>query len=458
MLQYSNETLENIIKDQRSDKFNFIVNQKSFEVPLSFALGISPLITEEYVKDPTFREFKITINISDINKKELSEKEIQKDFSYFLQGQKISREIFYQIGLQLKNKEMIKKYYQNQNQTQNKDNMLKKLKHIQESQDLFHNQMEKFEFLEEEFNYIAEHLGEMKEEVQQLNDDELLFILKNEKIQIENENLIWKIIHERIIKHCLRKNQKEQNNQINRNHKSLFMGIIQASYLKNEYMREYIEMIDEEDIERESQILKKIKQILLSNIDNLQSERDEKEIKTGRVFYECEHKNGQNFRGIIDYLEEKYGKNIHSQGIITISASSSFHNTPDKVIDYNWNDCWHSNSNPGNWLEVNFQHFQVKIKGYSLMTQGGSKNMVHLKNWILEGSNNRRTWIELDKQENNDDLNGSLKQHYYPVFKEKEKEFQYLRIRSIGFNHFNDHRLLIKNIEFFGTLIKNEEE
>ena len=61
-LKYWNETLENIIKDQRNDKFKIILNNIVHEVPLSFALGISPFITEEYLKDPTFKELNIRIN------------------------------------------------------------------------------------------------------------------------------------------------------------------------------------------------------------------------------------------------------------------------------------------------------------------------------------------------------------------------------------------------------------
>jgi len=51
MLSYWNETLKNISQDQRKDKFVFIVNNIRYEVPLSYALGISPFITEQYLKD-----------------------------------------------------------------------------------------------------------------------------------------------------------------------------------------------------------------------------------------------------------------------------------------------------------------------------------------------------------------------------------------------------------------------
>ena len=54
MLSFWSETLNNISQDQRKDKFIFIINKTRFEVPLSLALGISPFMTEQYLKDPTF--------------------------------------------------------------------------------------------------------------------------------------------------------------------------------------------------------------------------------------------------------------------------------------------------------------------------------------------------------------------------------------------------------------------
>ena len=56
-MKYWNETLENIIKDQRNDKFKIIVNDFIYEVPLSYALAISSL--NLYFKDPTLDKFNI---------------------------------------------------------------------------------------------------------------------------------------------------------------------------------------------------------------------------------------------------------------------------------------------------------------------------------------------------------------------------------------------------------------
>ena len=61
MLSFWNETLDNISKDQFREKFNFIVEETVYSVPLSFALGISPLITQNYIIDQTFSEFKLNL-------------------------------------------------------------------------------------------------------------------------------------------------------------------------------------------------------------------------------------------------------------------------------------------------------------------------------------------------------------------------------------------------------------
>ena len=130
--QYWNESLENIIKDQRNDKFKIIVNDFIYEVPLSYALAISSIITEQYVKDPTLNKFNIIINSNENSNETINEnnkindKKIQEEFSKFIKGEKISSEIFYEIGIKLQNKEMIKEW--NKKQKLTKETVMKIIK------------------------------------------------------------------------------------------------------------------------------------------------------------------------------------------------------------------------------------------------------------------------------------------------------------------------------------------
>ena len=95
----------------------------------------------------------------------------------------------------------------------------------------------------------------------------------------------------------------------------------------------------------------------------------------------------------------------------------------------------------------------MKIIGYSLKTYGCEKNTNHLKNWVIEGSQNRSEWKLIDRKENDQFLNGSFNEHYYQVSKPID-HYQYVRIRTIGPNHKNNGYLMLSKIEFYGEIFK----
>ena len=196
MLNFWNETLKNISQDQRKDKFKFIINKIIFEVPLSYALGISPLITEKYLKDPTFQTYEIE-----------DKEKIEEEFSKFIRGEKIRKDIFIKFGKLLKNKEIIKKWKQTEEMT--KETVIEYLKNIediyynndninnhnnnQENQNNKNNIRKEFidiEDIEEEIKYIGNHLEEMKEGIKELREEELIYIIRNQNISIEKEDFI----------------------------------------------------------------------------------------------------------------------------------------------------------------------------------------------------------------------------------------------------------------------------
>ena len=302
-MKYWNQILENLSKDQRNEKFQIILNGTTYEIPLSYALGISSLITEKYFNDPSFHELKIKINEDN----QMGDKEIQNEFQKFIHGEEISNEFYFAIGSSLENKEMIQNWSQNQTKT------TKTIMNMINANHKINNQG--IENIKELLSYLPDHLEELKENLNELRNDELIFILKSDKIKVEKEDIIWEIVKERLLK------IENSNNQEN---KSLLLGTIEPKYLRKDYLKEYIEMIDNEDIEREAKLFKKIKQLLIQNIDNI---KIKKEIK-GKI-EKINHEEGQNFQGILYNLQKKYGNNIHDQGIISISASSSQHNRPE---------------------------------------------------------------------------------------------------------------------------------
>jgi len=191
----------------------------------------------------------------------------------------------------------------------------------------------------------------------------------------------------------------------------------------------------------------------------MKNEERKREEEEERKKWKQHYLNGNDyFNGIFNYLERKYGKDIHQQGIITITASSSCTNRPDDVINYEWNSYWRSNGNNlGEWWQINFKKMKVKMNGYSIKTYNASANWIHLMNWIIEGKNDGEEWKEIDRRENNYDLNGPSYQHYYSI-PEITKPFQYFRIKCIGRDHYNNshsscyYYLQFTNIEIYGEI------
>ena len=157
------------------------------------------------------------------------------------------------------------------------------------------------------------------------------------------------------------------------------------------------------------------------------------------------------------YLEKTFGNNIHEKGIIEITASSSEYSRPEKVIDYDWKDTWSSDNNKLNWWKIDFKE-NVLLSGYSLKTRNKDINTYHLKNWVIEGSIDNENWVEIDRQEDNYDLNGPSYQKYFPISSSNNHEFRYFRLKNIGRNHYGDlnhlnyYYMQFTNIEFFGII------
>ena len=250
------------------------------------------------------------------------------------------------------------------------------------------------------------------------------------------------------------KNQSEMNSK-NKTNKSMLLATIECKHLNKESFKEYIEMIEEEDIQSEIEIFRKIREILINNLDHFHLEEDLKRKMTYNI-KNINHQEGKNFEGIIKHLPNQSGKRILEQGIISIKASSVTNPyIPEHLIDYDSDSLYDSNSKAGNWIKINFKEKRVKINGYSLRTYESSQNNSHLKNWVIEGSNDKRQWIEIDKKENNYDLNGSYFEHYFPISKSTD-EFQYIRLRSIGFTHAQNHYIILTKLELYGEIINSK--
>lgn len=165
---------------------------------------------------------------------------------------------------------------------------------------------------------------------------------------------------------------------------------------------------------------------------------------------------GSQFNGIIKYLTSKTGGNIHKNGTITLTSdntsSSSFSDQlPETILDLN-NDNWFGakSGSKDYWLCFDFKDRKVEISSYTI--QSYSFKSGHLKNWVLETSENSLDWKIIDQHMGDPSLNGESRVSSFNVGKNDFSRF--VRIRQIG-EFWRYERFIspgFSKIEFYGRL------
>ena len=158
---------------------------------------------------------------------------------------------------------------------------------------------------------------------------------------------------------------------------------------------------------------------------------------------------GSPFKGIISSRSSECGRNVHENGVVSITASSNHGNQCHQVTNYDWNDWWITNNEPKSWICFDFKEKRVNLTGYSLKSDGLSH--YNLLQWVVEGSNDAKTWRELDNRDTQD-LSRAFVVKSYSCQSPASESFRYIRLRQTGKNSYGKHYLFLSEIEFFGTL------
>ena len=133
-----------------------------------------------------------------------------------------------------------------------------------------------------------------------------------------------------------------------------------------------------------------------------------------------------------------------------ISITSSSCSYP-ALVDRTKAGYWCSLDIPNGYIELSFTDFAIAVTGYTLQTYNFNKDMDHLKQWVVFGSLDGETWLEIDRREPNEDLNGVLMFKYYSC--KNTRPCRYIRLQIEGENHRGKHVIALSSIELFGLII-----
>ena len=175
--------------------------------------------------------------------------------------------------------------------------------------------------------------------------------------------------------------------------------------------------------------------------------------------------------GIIAHLTRECGGDVHRKGIVNITASSVRVRSPVNRIggpgpglvleqfcptgmENEFNFCSKNERNA--WICYDFKERRVIPTSYSVRSSGGK----NLKSWVIEVSNDEYSWTEIDRRDNNNDLNDEYVTVNFKISKVPSESFRFFRLRQNGPNHDNyktSYAVALTALEVFGTLFVMEK-
>lgn len=125
------------------------------------------------------------------------------------------------------------------------------------------------------------------------------------------------------------------------------------------------------------------------------------------------------------------------------------------LVDYNSENFYQSLDVGGATVCFDFKNKSIQLTSYSIQSLNRSENGVHLKNWVMEVSNDGKKWIEIDRHQNDSRLNGPNFKSVFIINKPQTDFYRFVRLRQIGQSWYecsNHNYFAIAFIEFYGKL------
>ena len=344
--------------------------------------------------------------------------------------------------------------------------------------------------------FIASHFCEISEECLGMIDLETAWmILSHESLMIADENSVYDFVRSRVL--------------TDSSFACLF-EFVNFEYLSPDRIIDFVPFAREYLLDHlNTAIWDRIGQRLVLSLPlkcsprtlKTQSQGQTAQSDTGqKCVYECVY-TGNHMSGIIAFLTRQCGGNVHDLGRVEVTRKETPHHwdAMDDELDYlydmgdilhlfermrrradanryarsleqllpHWLNCErHGPRNvvsfedhmlcqvdgPDAWICYDFLNSRVALTSYSIETNGCSPGGNHLKWWVLEQSNDKLSWVVVDRREVNSDLNDSRETHNFSISAEPRDSFRYVRLRQTGPTHSGNDVLCISKLELFGKL------
>ena len=435
---------QKIAIDKYENNFTFIVGDQEYQTNRFVADILSPIINESHYQDESINEFRIQ-----------TKHEPGRYFNEFLQlarfqAEEIDEEkrlIFSDYFLQLGNIDEYFKLQPTYFTDISVSNVISRIK------TLSCNNIKKYITGNEEnnlltlINFASEHFCEIdKEELITVEAGTLAKIIDNSHLQLNTEDELIEIV--------LKKYTEEPEETSN------LFEYIEFKTLSEESIEQFIEKFDIEYLTRGTW-LSICGRLCKSKIYESRFHRQtgqnqkQKEEELSKKTISIEHQEGREFSGIMKHLSESTGGNIHDNGTIEITSNSIYSDCyhPKNLVNYNQSPYtfYESNNEANTYIRFDFKDKKIQVDSYSIQSDNNDPNSGHLRNWVLEVSNDSDHWEVIDSHSNDSSLNGS---NIIKTFHTNKSEsfYRFVQIRQTGQNWQNDYYVYFPYVEFYGKL------
>ena len=418
------DSIQRISFDKFEKDFFFIVNGEIYNTNSFVATLLSPNISKMFEESMNISYYEINTEYSgDFNQiieyGEMKEVKIRhEEMQYFL-------DILKQFG----NNYTLHHFYKELQNNISYENVVQRIKTKKE---LNINFGDEISFISRNFHDFYSNYPEM---LFTLDVDIMEQIISNEMLNLNDEEELFDIILNLYT--------------ISKEYSLLFSYVIFMN-LSTKSIRKFNENFDINDIN--NSIWEKIRYRLEQDISNESRETYEKMHQN--IFnhrYIIKKNYVKRYEHIIQHLTEQYHGNVHLQNVVHITASSIYSESykAENIVEQN-NNIFGTKSEPNSWIQFDFKEKKVLLDHYTLKTMNWNVNSGHLKSWILEVSNDGKNYIEIDRHENCDLLNGCLKTATFKVSCSTPQQF--VRLTQIGPSWCFLNCLFLNQIEFSGFL------
>jgi hypothetical protein len=290
---------------------------------------------------------------------------------------------------------------------------------------------------ERELSFISSHFFEIdKSSICSLPFEVFYGIISNSSIQLKDEDSFYEMICDYFDRDS--------------RYFSLFEHV-RYEYLSTKSMNSFICLIDESFDFLSFAIWQSLsRRLSLSVSISFPSERFQSHIDSISCPYSTTK--SDNLNGFISFLTRKHSCHVLDSNVISITASGVF-NARDcplrHVADFGNRTYFITQSIPNSWICYDFKDMRVSLTHYSVRSRRDADSY-HLRSWILEGSIDCESWVDIDHHTNDSSLNGQGAIATFPV--SSSSDYQYIRLRQVSMNSNGNHCLVVNAIEFYGTL------